>query len=54
MGGHESKGSGGPPGGQSDFEQDDKVNKCAPDHSAGKESDGNAEEWDKSDLPDNA
>ena len=47
-GSHESEGSGSRPGRQSDTEQDDEVNKCAPDNLAGEESDGNAEEWDKS------
>ena len=42
--GHESKGSGGPPGGQSDIEWDDKANKNMSDHSGGRKSDGNAEE----------
>ena len=50
---HESEGSGGPPGSQSDGEQDSKANKSASDHSDGKESDGNAEEQDNSGQQDN-
>ena len=52
--GHESKGSGGPPGSQSDIEWDDEANKSVSDHSGGEESDGNAEEQDESGQQDNA
>ena len=46
--GHESDDFGGPPGSQSDIEQDGDANKSMSDHSGGKESDGNAEEQDDS------
>ena len=52
--GHESEASGGPPGGQSDTKWDDKANKSASDHSGGEESNGNAEEQDKSGQQGNA
>ena len=52
--GHESEGSSGPSGGQSDIEQHDKANKSVSDHLGGEESDGNAEERDKSGQQDNA
>ena len=52
--GHESEGSGGPPGSQSDGEQDGEANKSVSDHSGGEESDGNAEEQDESGQQDNA
>ena len=42
--GHESEGSGGQPGRPSDTKWDDKANKSVSDHSAGEESNGNAEE----------
>ena len=51
--GHKSKGSGSPPDGQSDGEQDCEANKSTSDHSDGEESDGNAEEQDKSGQQDN-
>ena len=53
MDSHESKGSGSLPGGQSNIEWDDEANKSMSDHLAGEESDGNAEEQDKSGQQDN-
>ena len=52
--GHESEGSGGPPGSQSDIKWDDEANKSMSDHLGGEESNGNAEEQDESGQQDNA